>query len=204
MLFIDNVSSNEEWKQIDNTTYFISTKGRILSKGDKYNRYKHNNDIILRKSIKDNGYEIVNINGKNCYVHRLVASAFIPNVNNFPEVNHINKIKHDNRVENLEWCDGKYNVSYSISKKIKQIDINTKKVIAVFNSALQAGKSVNCGNNPILQCCNRIKYRTYKDYIWRFYDDNDYDHINCIIKKEQNAYVKRSAIRKYTLNFQRR
>lgn len=24
-------------------------------------------------------------------------------------------------------------------------------------------------------CCNRIKYNTYKGYIWRFLEDNDYN-----------------------------
>ena len=68
----------EEWKNIDglNGEYQISNKGNI----------KHNNKIL--KSHKDSdGYLIITlfINKKHTTfkIHRLVASAFIPNENNF-------------------------------------------------------------------------------------------------------------------------
>ena len=39
---------------------------------------------------------------KNYTIHRLVAEAYIDNVNNYKMVNHINGIKTDNRIDNLE------------------------------------------------------------------------------------------------------
>lgn len=42
-------------------------------------------------------------------MHRLVASAFVPNPASKPEVNHINEDKLDNRACNLCWMTHKEN-----------------------------------------------------------------------------------------------
>lgn len=42
----------------------------------------------------------------------MVAMAFIPNPENFPEVNHKDECKANNCAENLEWCSHKYNNTY--------------------------------------------------------------------------------------------
>ena len=71
------------------------------------------------KGSKSNGYFVVNLNkdkkNKSFRVHRLVASAFIPNPENKPFVNHKNGIKIDNRIENLEWCTPKENTSHAVN-----------------------------------------------------------------------------------------
>lgn len=107
--------------------YEVSSYGRVRS----LDRYDRRNQFRKGKLLKNrdncNGYLLCGLskNGivKNKYIHRLVAEAFIPNPNNIKEVNHLDEDKTNNRVENLEWCDRKYNCNYGT--KIKR-EINTK------------------------------------------------------------------------------
>ena len=58
---------------------------------------------------------------KKFLVHRLVAQAFLQNPLNLPQVNHKDCNVQNNRVDNLEWCDARYNTTYGDAKK-KMID----------------------------------------------------------------------------------
>lgn len=103
----------EEWRPCTNSLYEVSNLGNVRRAGINSNRKK----ITLK-----NGYDTVMFSTKGhvtcMYVHRLVAEAFIDNPENYPEVNHINHIRTDNRVENLEWCDRKYNVQDGAGKTL--------------------------------------------------------------------------------------
>lgn len=49
-------------------------------------------------------------------VHRLVASAFLPNPDNLPEVNHRDLDKWNNHVGNLEWTSGQNNQEHAAKR----------------------------------------------------------------------------------------
>lgn len=66
-------------------------------------------------------------------VHRLVAKAFIPNIDNKPEVNHINGIKTDNRIENLEWHTPKENQQHSVRTGLHVRKLSEQEVLEIRN-----------------------------------------------------------------------
>lgn len=57
---------------------------------------------------------------------------------------------------------------------LNEINPITKEVINIYDSANRAAIAVSGKNGCILMCCKRIKYNTYKGFIWRFINDNDY------------------------------
>ena len=112
---------HEEWKDIviekngvlyDYTgLYQVSNLGRIKSFRGK----DKSDGKILRVKPGKSGYVSVTFYkdyDKQVFkVHRLVATAFIPNPENKPEVNHIDENKENNSVMNLEWVTTQENNS---------------------------------------------------------------------------------------------
>lgn len=67
-------------------------------------------------------------------MHRAVALCYIPNPHNYPQVNHKDENKTNNNVDNLEWCDNKYNSHYSHAKAVLMLDKKTGDVIKRFEA----------------------------------------------------------------------
>lgn len=105
---------NEIWKTITGCPgYEVSSFGRVKS----LNYNKTGCEQILKNRVCTSGYFIVNIKGKSCFVHKLVAEAFIENKLNKKHVDHINTIKTDNRVDNLRWVTQNENCNNIITRK---------------------------------------------------------------------------------------
>ncbi len=102
------VHNNLRARRIDGSNRYIREDGVVIWKYLNKEGYKE-----TRGYSKDSThYPVVKIDNKYCFIHRLVALAFIPNPDNKPYVDHINENKLDARVQNLRWCTPQENSSY--------------------------------------------------------------------------------------------
>ena len=118
---IKPVPGYEGYYEVDNLGRVFSVD-RIIQVNDNGRIYdKPIHGALLKQTNHSQGYKTVALtkNGKTKqeYVHRIVASAFIPNPDNFSVVNHKDEDKTNNFVDNLEWCTVSYNNTYGEKTK---------------------------------------------------------------------------------------
>ena len=186
----------EIWKVIPGfENYEISSHGRIKSK-KRTIIHRGTECVLPERFLKphNNGkgyYSTDLIKDKKLhkfYIHRLVATLFIPNPENKPWVNHLDNNPSNNHFDNLEWCTPQENVDWMITqgrwginpertKKSKESIIAkyAKPVIATnikTNETLcfrSIGSAKEKGFLPssIVACCKGKKH-THKGYIWQY------------------------------------
>ena len=158
--FTDTELTNEVWRDIAGYEgmYQVSDLGRVRSL--KYGKVR-----VLKPNKNKYGYLVVGLSKENkrktVKVHRLVASAFIPNDDDSKtQINHRNEDKTENKVSNLEWCTAQYNLTYNdlhhrrkcrkpVRDKIKPL-YNHKLSISD-NIALFKEQGVECSRSTVIQ-----------------------------------------------------
>lgn len=166
----------EQWKQIKGYEglYWISNFGNIKNNNKLLHPYQHTDGYLFIDLYK-------NGNKKTMSIHRLVATHFIDNPNNYPYVNHKDEQKNNNNVCNLEWCDFNYNINYGTRKnrtsqklinredQSYKIAIYTKnnELIGVFPSIKEASRQLHINRTTISEAL-RLRNGITKNYIiWR-------------------------------------
>lgn len=125
--------------------YAITSCGKVWS---------HKSKRFIKPYLVGRGYLGVKLNGKNYRVHRLVAITYLPNPNNLPQINHKDENKHNNCLNNLEWCDAKYNNNYGtkVQRQMRSIagdslievrKKDTNELIGYFISQSAAARKLN-------------------------------------------------------------
>ena len=173
------------WKVIEiNKNYSVDENGNV--KNNKRNRL-----ISQYNNKAGRGYMYVCLyNGhikQGAYgVHRLVAMAFIPNPRNLSQVNHKDGDTKNNNVSNLEWVSPLENVIHASrvlkvmtgykkaterkSKPVKQIDMKTNELAAIYKSVNEASRQTGVQTSYISNCATG-KQKYAKGYFWEYVED---------------------------------
>lgn len=179
----------EIWKDIPGfeNIYQASNYGNIRAL--HYGCRNKSNSLIIRKLTptpnRDNGYLRVNLvtdgKDKRYYIHRLVATTFIPNPDNKPQVNHIDGDKTNNSVSNLEWVTISENHIHAFNtglkhKKFGIENANSKPIlqytkdgilIRKWDSIADASRFYNIDRSSISQCLLG-RSKSSNGYIWKY------------------------------------
>lgn len=121
----------ENWKSIKGYEgfYEVSNLGNVKSlerqvSGRFISSKRIVKERILKPKISKYGYLEVSLHKEGKLstkrVNRLVATAFINNVNNYPQVNHIDGDKLNNKVDNLEWVSNSMNQLHAHKTGLKR------------------------------------------------------------------------------------
>lgn len=127
---IDGEVAKENLLHTDQKKYrlFVTKTGKVYRK--RYRKKKGWSGYIRLAEFDNNGYLQVMVDGKCCYVGRLVAEVWLALPNDYGwcryDAHHRNQIRNDNRAENLYWVKKRFHRTLHSVKQIKRLGMKNK------------------------------------------------------------------------------
>jgi len=149
--------------------YAVTSCGKVWSyKNNMFLKPWPDKDTYLNVTLYKNG------KSQKTKVHRAVAEAYIPNLNNLPQISHLDEGRTNNCVNNLSWADAKENCNMPLrkirlSRSVVQYDLDGK-LVTKWETVALAGKKLGIAPINIRMCCSG-KDETCKGFIWKYNDD---------------------------------
>lgn len=150
--------------------YFVTKEGKIYTcrnnAGAITDKFKERKQSVKTGGYLNVGLQVEGSKTKWFRVHRIVASAFIPNSDlNKEYVNHKDENRQNNNVENLEWVTPKGNNLHSLSKKVYAYNLNGD-LLKIYKYAYETGED-GYNQGHVCSCArNEIKY--HKNVIFSY------------------------------------
>ena len=89
--------------QVSNVGTVRSLERDVICNGKNNSYARHLPECTLKQSSTNDGYKYVSIHSTRYLVHRLVYTAFNPNINiDYLDINHIDRNRANNNINNLE------------------------------------------------------------------------------------------------------
>jgi hypothetical protein len=169
---------DEIWKSADASLqlsrYLVSSAGRLQNK-NTCQIYQGN------ATSNDSGYRIFRVTlddgkRKTMFVHRVVATTFIPNPSNFSTVNHIDFDRSNNNVKNLEWASASMQAVHKQTRSsgtrrgvpVAQYTRDGLTLLRVFASATEAQNTLKIDKRQIVQGCRGQK-KVVHGFTWKYH-----------------------------------
>ena len=115
-----------DYKGVDKEKYIINVFGDVKSLARK-------KVVFLKRQKNGKGYQSYFLTIGHILIHRLVASAFLPNPEKHPVVNHLDGDKKNNHASNLEWCSYSTNNKHAFDKGLNKCLLGSKRHTSIIN-----------------------------------------------------------------------
>lgn len=155
-----NDEETEDWKNIPGYEglYQVSRYGEVRSL-DRYKYTNHSCSILKGHLMRQNnvdGYLYVGLSNlsksyKSFAVHRLVATAFVPNPYNLSTVDHIDNNKQNNDYRNLQWLSASENSDKAVNDGLVNRCIKVKELSSgkIYRSIHDAENKLHIKSNKL-------------------------------------------------------